>query len=119
VAAYGGRVIFGVKFHPELMTIESCYRDISLYLRQHNVIGVSKNFMKQYDDALLSLKVDNIRKYQRSVNRFLQAYIQEGASGDTVLDVVKGIKSRHRSGVDLDKLNLPVGVYKRKRDIQL
>ena len=22
----GGRVLFGVKFHPELMEIESCYR---------------------------------------------------------------------------------------------
>ena len=41
----GNIIIFNVKFHLELNPIESCYRDISKYMWENNVLGTTVGYV--------------------------------------------------------------------------
>ena len=108
VEPYGGEVIFGVKFHPELSAIECCYRSLTKYLRENNVIGCSKGYLKRYELGLQTITVEMVRKYFASANRFLEAYQQEGCDGDNVkvyerelkkIELLKNPQKVHRGAV--------------------
>ena len=43
----GDILIKGVKFHPELMPIESVYRNLSNYMRRHNTPGSARNYLQR------------------------------------------------------------------------
>ena len=60
VEAAGGKVIFGTKFHPELMPIENSYRDISAYMKRHNVVGKSTGYVERVCDAYSSVDIFNV-----------------------------------------------------------
>ena len=45
----GDKIKFGVKFTPELMAIEAAYRDISRYMKIHNIEGCSKGFLSRLE----------------------------------------------------------------------
>ena len=56
----GGRVIFGTKFHPELMAIENGYRDISAYLKRHNIVGKSTGFVERICESYNHVDITNV-----------------------------------------------------------
>ena len=78
VEAAGGKVLFGTKFHPELMTIENVYRlgdvfifsaqlygtfrDVASYMKKRNVVGSSAGFVERVCDSFDSVDVQNVRK---------------------------------------------------------
>ena len=108
IEPYGGEVIFGVKFHPELSAIECCYRSLTKYLRENNVIGCSKGYLERYELGLQTITVEMVRKYFASANRFLEAYQQEGCDGDNVkvyerelkkIELLKNPQKVHRGAV--------------------
>ena len=103
VEKLGGIVIFLVRFHPELSGIECAYRDLSRFLKERNIIGNSKGFEKRYEDGLKSIKIEHIRKYFVSADRFAEAYHMDGTTGDNINEVCKKLKQtkkRHRGHVD-------------------
>ena len=75
VEAAGGKVIFGTKFHPELMPIENSYRlillglgsaanydrllcrDISAYMKRHNVVGSSVGYVERVCESYHHVEV--------------------------------------------------------------
>ena len=111
VAPYGGEVIFGVKFHPELSAIEACYRSLTKYLREHNIIGCSKGYVQRYELGLQTITVEMVRKFFASCYRFLEAYQMEGCDGENVktyerelkrIELLKKPQTVHRGAVTLD-----------------
>ena len=56
----GDRVIFGTKFHPELMAIENGYRDISAYLKRHNIVGKSTGFVERICESYNHVDITNV-----------------------------------------------------------
>ena len=93
----GGMVIWGVKFHPELSAIESCYCDISRILRQTNTPGCSRGFEQRYINAIKGVKLSHVRKYFLSCSRYLSAYQDPDATGESVMAKMKKQKKRHRA----------------------
>ena len=91
-AEFGGDVIFNVKFHPELSAIELFYRDHSLFMRVHNIIGETKEFEKNYELAIQSVPIETIRRYFLSGERMLEAYMIEDADGDNVMEYYNHLK---------------------------
>ena len=92
----GDILIKGVKYHPELMAIESAYRNISNYMRRHNTPGSAKGYSDRvegsYENCELSLEL--IRKYFRSCDEYLLEYSM-GATGDNITKILKE-KKKHR-----------------------
>ena len=81
----GDIIIKGVKFHPELMPIESCFRNISKYMKDNNIVGTSRNYIPRieasYSESNLTSKL--IRQYFRACREKLQCYM-EGATGSYI-----------------------------------
>ena len=77
----GCKVIFGVKFHPEFMMVESCYRyiqkicmhliydiidrDVSLFMKTRNILGTSKGYVDRVLDSDNSVTPEKVQKYFR------------------------------------------------------
>ena len=97
VEAQGGRVIFGVKFHPELNAIEFFYCDESWFLRGRNIVGVTKGFLERILNAIKHFEseeyIKRIRKYILSALRFLEAYNMEGCTGANVREYYENLKA--------------------------
>ena len=111
VAPFGGEVIFGVKFHPELSAIECCYRLLTKYLREHNIVGCSKGYVRRYELGLQTITVEMVRKFFASCYRFLEAYQMEGCDGENVktyerelkkIELLKKHQTVHRGAVSID-----------------
>ena len=81
---------------------------LTKYLRENNVIGCSKGYLKRYELGLQTITVEMVRKYFASSNRFLEAYQQEGCDGDNVkiherelkkIELLKKPQTVHRGAV--------------------
>ncbi|KAF4680911.1 hypothetical protein FOZ60_012833 [Perkinsus olseni] len=94
--ARGDRVIFGVKFHPELAPIEAAYRSIGRALQVANSAGSSAGFKARVQqcqdppDLTLSL----VRKHFRSAREYLKLYVE----GKTLAEIeqLRKVKRKHR-----------------------
>ncbi|KAF4738156.1 hypothetical protein FOZ62_009129, partial [Perkinsus olseni] len=79
--ARGDKVIYGVKFHPELAPIEAAYRSIAERIRVSNTAGSSAGFKERVenvqDESGLTLQL--MRKFFRSSREYLRHY-REGKS---------------------------------------
>ena len=93
----GDQIVFCVKFHPELNPIESVYRNISQYMRQHNKVGTTIGYLERIEASYEScgLTIQQIRKYFRSADRYLALYM-DGATGDNVTERMKEVRKNHR-----------------------
>ena len=78
VEAAGGKVLFGTKFHPELMPIENAYRsrlfqfnpkqdlkififrDISAFMKRNNTVGISSGYVERVCDSYSTVDVKNV-----------------------------------------------------------
>ena len=92
------RVIYGVKFHPEFMMVESCYRykcngvyilnvynrcvyycdfrDVSLYMKTRNIIGCSKGYVNRVLDSDSSVTPENVQKYFLNTLKYMKLYME-------------------------------------------
>ncbi|EER03147.1 hypothetical protein Pmar_PMAR018403 [Perkinsus marinus ATCC 50983] len=91
--ARGDRVIYGVKFHPELAPIEAAYRSIAKAIRIGNSSKSSAGFVQRVErcqePADLTLLL--IRKHFRSSREYLKSYM-EGMS----LEEIKRLRKERR-----------------------
>ena len=100
----GGRLLYGVKFHPELMMVESCYRDISKYMRETNIIGCSRGYLARVVASYSTLTPEKVRKYFLSTLKFCNFYL-EGENGFTVnkrMAELRKVKRGHRGAALMD-----------------
>ena len=99
--ARGDHLIRCVKFHPELNPVESCYRNISKYMRANNVIGTTRGHIERIEASYENsgLSVEMVRKYFRSSDQYLKLYM-EGATGDNIQALMK-IKRKHRGAASV------------------
>ena len=78
----GDILVKGVKFHAELMPIESAYRNVSNFCRKHNKIGCSKGFVDRiessYEEENSGLSLELKRKQFRAL---FGLYINGGGTG--------------------------------------
>ena len=56
----GGKIVFGTKFHPELMAIENGYRDISAYMKRHNIVGKSTGYVERICESYSHVNIINV-----------------------------------------------------------
>ena len=115
----GDIVIKGVKFHPELMAIESGYRNISNYMRRLNTPGSARGYIERIESSYENsgLTIEIIRKYFRSCDNYLLAY-SEGATGDNINQVVKE-KRKHRGPGAMLEEEKQITAYNRKRKFNI
>ncbi|KAF4648053.1 hypothetical protein FOZ61_003201 [Perkinsus olseni] len=94
--ARGDIIIFGVKFHPELMPIEAAYRTISKAVRVSNTTGSSSGFKRRVDECQRTpeLTLELIRKYFRSAREYLRNY-SEGKSMAEI-ETLRSERRKHR-----------------------
>ena len=115
----GDILIKGVKYHPELMPIESAYRNISNFMRRTNTPGSARGYESRiensYEDCDLSLEL--IRKYFRTCDEFLDEY-SKGATGDTLYKVMKE-KKKHRGPAGMLEEEKMKNTYNRSRKFNL
>jgi len=100
----GGKLLWGVKFHPELMEIESTYRDVSKYMKERNVEGSSRGYVERVTSSHISVTVEKVRKYVLSVVRFCHLYL-EGATGYNInqkIRELRKIRKCHRGATLLE-----------------
>ena len=111
----GDIVIRGVKYHPELMAIESAYRNISNYMRRLNTPGSAKGYLERIEGSYekCDLSLEMIRKYFRSCDEHLLAY-SEGATGDNIIQILKE-KKKHRGPAPMLSEERVRKVYNRDR----
>ena len=117
----GDVIIFSVKFHPEFNPIEACYRDISEYMRENNVVGSTVGYVerieKSYENSGLTL--ERILKYFRSSDRYLALYMA-GATGDNILGKMAEVRAKHRGAAAvLGQDAIRPGTYSRDGQFQL
>ena len=101
VEAAGGKVVFGTKFHPELMPIENSYRDISAYMKRHNVVGSSVGYVERVCESYHHVEIIQIRKYFLSVLKFMDLY-KSGETGNRVFELMKKQRKKHRGGAEFE-----------------
>ena len=115
----GDIVIKGVKYHPELMAIESAYRNISNHMRRINTPGCAKGYESRIENSYedCGLSVELIRKYFRSCDEFLEEY-SNGATGDTIYDIMKERKKHRRPAAMLREERMK-NSYSRDRSFEI
>ena len=106
-------MIRGVKYHPELMAIESAYRNISNYMRRLNTPGSAKGYLERIEGSYEKCDLEMIRKYFRSCDEHLLAY-SEGATGDNIIQILKE-KKKHRGPAPMLPEERVRKVYNRDR----
>ena len=116
--AAGGKVLFGTKFHPELMTIENVYRDISAFMKRRNIVGSSVGYVERICDSYGSVDIKNIRKYFLSVLKFMSLY-KSGETGDSVFLAMTKQRKKHREGLVFGQVDHSKKSYKRKRNFSI
>ena len=116
--AAGGKVLFGTKFHPELMTIENVYRDISAFMKRRNIVGSSVGYVERICDSYGSVDIKNIRKYFLSVLKFMSLY-RSGETGDSVFLAMTKQRKKHREGMMFGQVDHSKKSYKRKRNFSI
>ena len=88
----GCRAIFGVKFHPESMMVESCYRyftdiitlncmfypcrNVSMFMKTRNVIGSSKGYVDRILDSDTSVTPEDVQKYFLTTLKYMKLYVE-------------------------------------------
>ena len=87
----GCKLIFGVKFHPEFMMIESCYRyckiftnwlyinpfnwrNVCQFMKTKNVIGCSRGFVDRVLDSDTSVTPNDVQKYFLNTLKYMKFY---------------------------------------------
>ena len=113
VEAAGGKVMFGTKFHPELMPIENSYRDISAFMKRRNIIGSSAGYVERVCESYSHVDIYQIRKYFLSVLKFMEIY-KTGETGNRVFELMKKQRKKHRGGAEFDP-DIHRNVYNRQR----
>ena len=73
----GDKVIFGVKFHPELMPIKAAYCSVTKAIRISNTVGRSKGFKKRVEEAQAT---EGLTIEQKKVLPLLQGILVDGDS---------------------------------------
>ena len=85
--------------------IYSICRDISKWMRQHNIEGSSRGYVQRIIKSYHETEnVETIRKYFLSCLKFINLY-REGETGLTVNKVMQRLRKEHKShrvGVALD-----------------
>ncbi|KAF4712298.1 hypothetical protein FOZ62_013520 [Perkinsus olseni] len=114
----GDRVIFGVKFHPELAPIEAAYRSIAKSLRISNTTGSSAGFKERVEAAndTADLTLTRIRKYFRSSREYLRHYVEGKSMAE--IESLRKERRKHRGAspsVPQGPDDRPKSSYKRDR----
>ena len=88
-------------------------RDISAFMKTHNVIGSSKGYVDRVVTSYTSVTPDKVRKYFLSSYKFLNLYL-EGETGYTVNKRMAELRKSHR-GAALFEVDHTKKAYNRER----
>ena len=70
-------------------------RDISKFMKEHNVLGSSRGYIQRIVDSYSSVTVEKVQKYFLSTLKFCQMYV-EGATGFNVNDRMKELRKQKK-----------------------
>ncbi|KAF4669153.1 hypothetical protein FOL47_002680 [Perkinsus chesapeaki] len=106
----GDRVIYGVKFHPELAPIEAAYRSITKAMRVSNSAKSTAGFKERVEGNQQppDLTLELIRKHFRSAREYLRYY----AEGFTMQEIEELRKSRRKHRGSAPVLGIGQGAAK-------
>ena len=92
------------------------FRDISKYMKEHNILGTGKGYIQRIIDSYSAVTVTKVQKYFLSTLKFCQLYV-EGASGFNVNERMKQLrkaKKCHR-GAAMPQVDHTLKRYNRNR----
>ena len=92
------------------------FRDVSRYMKQHNILGSSRGYIERVVQSFQAVKVTSVQKYFLNTLKFANLYM-EGESVYTVNDKVKKLRQVHKGhrGAAEFTVDHTLKVYNRNR----